>query len=164
MPRIENITKIDLEIRGVEVDGYISLSSRCRLLGWGSVPVYFVLTPTIFKSYSRDMAGGIVGVLFPGYFKWGLVCGVIALATVFMSSTVEHKTLSAVIIAVMLAITLVQAFVIEPRAAALKKEIPSFETTPKEDPLRIQFRKLHGVSAVSNLAVIVGGITLIVLL
>lgn len=124
----------------------------------------FVLTPTIFKSYSRDMAGGIVGVLFPGYFKWGLVCGVIALATVFMSSTVEHKTLSAVIIAVMLAITLVQAFVIEPRAAALKKEIPSFETTPKEDPLRIQFRKLHGVSAVSNLAVIVGGITLIVLL
>ena len=33
----------------------------------------FVLTPTIFKSYNRDIAGGIVGVLFPGYFKWGLV-------------------------------------------------------------------------------------------
>jgi len=122
----------------------------------------FVLTPAIFKSYNRDMAGGIVGVLFPGYFRWGLVCGGIALATLFMSSTVKHKAISIVIIAVMLAITSVQAFVIEPKAAALKKAIPSFETTPQEDPLRVQFRKLHGVSAVSNLVVIGGGIALIV--
>jgi uncharacterized membrane protein len=124
----------------------------------------FVLTPTIFKSFNRDVAGGIVGALFPGYFKWGLVCGVIALATIFMTSTVKHKTIAAVIIAVMLAITSVQAFVIEPKAAALKKEIPSFETTSKEDPLRVRFSKLHGVSAASNLAVIAGGIVLIVLL
>ena len=125
----------------------------------------FVLTPIIFKSYNRDMAGGIVGALFPGYFKWGLMCGVIALATIFMPSTiVKHKAVAAVIIAIMLAITSVQAFVIEPRAAALKKEIPSFETTSKDDPLRVRFRKLHGASAVSNLAVIVGGIVLIVLL
>jgi predicted lysophospholipase L1 biosynthesis ABC-type transport system permease subunit len=124
----------------------------------------FVLTPTIFKSFNRDVAGGIVGALFPGYFKWGLVCGVIALATIFMTSTVKHKTIAAVIIAVMLAITSVQAFVIEPKAAALKKEIPSFETTSKEDPLRVRFSKLHGVSAASNLAVIAGGIVLIILL
>ncbi|MGD8847570.1 MAG: DUF4149 domain-containing protein [Desulfobacteraceae bacterium] len=124
----------------------------------------FVLTPTIFKSFNRDMAGGIVGVLFPGYFKWGLVCGVIALATVFMSSTVKYKTIAAIIIAVMLAITSVQAFVIEPKAAALKDEIVSFETTSKDAPLRVQFRKLHGVSAVSNLVVICGGIALIFLL
>jgi uncharacterized membrane protein len=124
----------------------------------------FVLTPAIFKSYNRDMAGGIVGVLFPGYFKWGLVCGVIAFATIFMSSAVRHKTIAAVIIAVMIAITSVQAFVIEPKASALKKEIPSFETTSKDDPLRIRFRKLHGVSAVSNLVVIIGGVALILLL
>lgn len=124
----------------------------------------FVFTPTIFKAYNRDMASGIVGVLFPGYFKWGLVCGVIALAAIFMSSTLKHKTVAVTIISVMLAITLVQAFVIEPKAAGLKKAIPSFETTPKDDPLRVQFRKLHGVSAVSNLAVIGGGVVLIVLL
>jgi uncharacterized membrane protein len=124
----------------------------------------FVLTPTIFKSYNRDMAGGIVGVLFPGYFKWGLACGAIALAAIFMSSTVKHKAIAAVIISVMLAITSLQTFVIEPKAAALTKAIPSFETTPKDDPLRVQFRKLHGVSSVSNLVVIGGGIALIVLL
>jgi len=139
---------------------------RLAITCWvgGAFLFTFVLTPIIFKSYNRDMAGGIVGVLFPGYFKWSLVCGVIALATLFMSSSVKHQTIAAVIIAVMLAITSIQAFVIEPKAAALKKEIPSFETTSKDDPLRVQFRKLHGVSAVSNLAVIGGGIALIVLL
>lgn len=139
---------------------------RLAIACWvgGATLFTFVLTPTIFKSFNRDMAGGIVGALFPGYFKWGLVCGVVALATIFLSSTIKHKTIAAVIIAVMIAITSAQAFVIEPKAAALKKEIPSFETTPKDDPLRIEFRKLHGVSAVSNLVVIVGGIALVVLL
>ena len=139
---------------------------RLAIACWvgGAALFTFVLTPTIFKSYSRDIAGGIVGFLFPGYFKWGLVCGGIALATVFMTSTVKHKTICAIIIAVMLAITSVQAFVIEPKATALKNSIPSFETTQKDHPLRVQFKKLHGVSAASNLAVIAGGIALIVLL
>jgi len=124
----------------------------------------FVLTPAIFKSFSRDQAGRIVGVLFPGYFKWGLACGVIALVTIFFSSSVKYKTVAVVIIAVMLAITAVQTWVIEPKAAALKKAIPSFETTPKEDPLRVRFRKLHGISVMGNLVVIGGNIALIALL
>lgn len=124
----------------------------------------FVLAPILFKSYNRDMAGGIVGALFPAYFTWGLVCGVIALAGIFMSSAVKHKTIAVAVILVMLAITSVQAFVIEPKAAALKKSITSFETTPQDDPLRVQFRKLHGVSAAGNLVVIGGGIVLIALL
>jgi hypothetical protein len=138
------------------------LSIACWL--GGTSLFTFVLTPTIFKSFNRDMAGKIVGFLFPGYFKWGLACGVIALATIFLSSPIKHKTISAIIIAVMLAITSVHAFVIEPEAKALKNKIPSFETTPQNDPLRVQFRRLHGVSAASNLVVIGGGIVLIALL
>jgi hypothetical protein len=139
---------------------------RLAIACWvGGISLFtFVLTPAIFKSYSRDIAGGIVGVLFPGYFKWGLVCGAVALATILISSTIKYKTTAAVIIAVMLAITSAQVLVIEPKATALKKEIPSFETTPRDDPHRVQFRRLHGVSAVSNLIVIGGGIALIVLL
>ena len=84
----------------------------------------FVLTPIIFKAYSRDIAGGIVGVLFPGYFRWGLACGVVALICLLL--TKDRRTfISATIITVMLTITATQAFIIEPKAAALKKEIPS---------------------------------------
>jgi hypothetical protein len=137
---------------------------RLAISGWvgGATLFTFVLTPTIFKAFNRDLAGSIVGVLFPGYFKWGLACGVIALGSLFLTAT-KHRTTSGIIITIMLGLTLMQALVIEPKAAALKKEIPSFETTPADHPLRVQFRKLHGVSAVSNLAVIGGGIALLVL-
>ena len=63
----------------------------------------------------------------------------------------------------MLALTSIQAFVLEPRAAALKQSIPSFETTAKDDPLRVQFRTLHSLSMAANLAVIAGGVVLVIL-
>ncbi|MBT1071417.1 DUF4149 domain-containing protein [Pelotalea chapellei] len=120
------------------------------------------LTPTLFKSYSRDIAGGIVGVLFPGYFRWGMACGAVALVTLAISRG-RHSIASAIIISAMLLITAAQAFIIEPRAVEIKKEIPSFETTSKDHPARVQFRKLHAVSAVANLVVLGGGITLVIL-
>ena len=128
----------------------------------GSALFTFVLTPIIFQSYSRDMAGGIVGVLFPAYFRWGLACGAVALICLLL--TKGHRAIaSGAILTVMLAITATQAFIIEPKAAELKKEIPSFETTPPDHPLRVQFRKLHGVSAVANLAIIGAGTILVIL-
>lgn len=122
----------------------------------------FVLTPMIFKAYSRDIAGGIVGVLFPGYFRWGLACGAAALVCLLFTKG-RRTFISAAILTVMLTITATQAFIIEPKAAALKKEIPSFITTPPDHPLRVQFRKLHGISAVANLAVIGAGACLVIL-
>lgn len=129
----------------------------------GAALFTFILTPIIFRAYSRDVAGGIVGVLFPGYFRWGLACGAISLICLLLAKG-RHTVASAIIIIVMLAITGTQALVIEPRAAELKKAIPSFETTPPDNPLRVQFRKLHGISAAGNLAVIAGGLVLIILL
>ena len=128
----------------------------------GAALFTFVLTPMLFRSESRDTAGRIVGLFFPGYFRWGLACGLVALICRIVLSG-KGMTLSAAILAVMLTLSSFQAFYIEPRAAALKREIVSFETTPKEDPLRRQFAKLHGVSAVCNLSVIVGGVILVVL-
>jgi len=68
------------------------------------------------------------------------------------------------ILVIMLSLTSFQSFYIEPRAAAIKKEIPSFITTPKENPQRREFSRLHGISAICNLTVIVGGVVLVVLL
>jgi uncharacterized membrane protein len=127
----------------------------------GAALFTFLLTPALFKSYGRDMAGGIVGVLFPGYFRWGMVCGAVALICLFISRG-RSAVASAIIISAMLIITALQAFVIEPRAVELKKTIPSFETT-RDDPQRAEFRKLHGISAAGNLAVIGGGVALVAL-
>jgi hypothetical protein len=128
----------------------------------GAALFTFVLTPIIFKAYSRDMAGGIVGVLFPGYFRWGLVCGAVALICLLLTKG-RRSLVPGAVLGVMLAITIAQALIIEPKAAELKEKIPSFTTTPPDHPLRVQFRKLHGVSAVANLAVICGGAVLVIL-
>ena len=142
----------------------LTIIYRLAIAFWvGGVAIFtFVLTPIIFKAYDRDMAGQIVGALFPAYFRWGLFCG---LAGFFMLLVLRGRNFipSLVIIVVMLALTSFGAFYIEPRAAALKKEIPSFVTTPKDHPLRKEFSRLHGISAVSNLAVFGGGVALVIL-
>lgn len=144
---------------------YLSILYRLLIALWGGGAALFtfVLTPTLFRSFDRDQAGSIVAVLFPGYFKWGLICGVFALACLLFTRS-RHWAVSSLIIVAMLVVTSLQAFVIEPRAAAIKKEIPSFVTTPADHPLRQQFRKLHGASAAGNLGVIGGGIALLILL
>lgn len=128
----------------------------------GAALFTFVLTPMLFRSESRDTAARIVGLFFPGYFRWGVACGIVALICRLVTSG-GRLTPAAVILAVMLVLCSFQAFYVEPKAAALKREIVSFETTPKDHPLRREFSKLHGISAVCNLAVIAGGVTLVVL-
>ena len=132
----------------------------------GGVALFtFVLTPLIFRHENRDAAGRIVGYLFPGYFRWGLACGLLALVTLlFLGARLRHFRVIGALLVLMTLATAFQTWYIEPRAAALKRQIPSFETTPKDHPLRREFSRLHGVSAVCNLAVCAGGVALVVLL
>jgi hypothetical protein len=143
------------------------LAALCRLAlaFWvGGIALFtFVLTPTLFRTQPRDLAGKIVGVLFPGYFRWGLACGAVALICLLLQRG-RNFVPALVLLVLMLAATSFQALVIEPKAAALKEEIGSFETTPRDHPLRREFSRLHGISAACNLAVFAGGVVLIVLL
>ena len=143
----------------------VSVVYRLAVAFWvGGVAIFtFVLTPIIFKAYSRDTAGQIVGVLFPAYFRWGLACGAVALISQLVLRGKNLVPVCALLV-VMLAFSAFQSFYIEPRAAAIKKEIGSFETTPKDHPQRKEFSKLHAVSAVCNLAVFGGGVALIILM
>lgn len=60
---------------------YVEMLYQLAVSFWagGYALFTFVLTPMLFKAESRDSAGRIVGILFPGYFRWGLACGAIAL-------------------------------------------------------------------------------------
>lgn len=143
----------------------LAIIQRLAIALWvGGIGIFtFVVTPIIFKSFGRDLAGKLVGAVFPAYFRWGLVCGVVTLITLLVLRG-RNFTPALVIVMLMLSLTSFSAFYIEPHLAQLKKEIPSFETTPKDDPLRREFSRLHGISAVSNLSVFGGGVLLIILL
>ena len=135
-------------------------------LWFGGVALFtFVLTPLIFTNENRDAAGHIVGYLFPGYFRWGLGCGLVAFVAIFaLGHKLTRFRIALTLVTLMMIITAVQTWYIEPKAAALKREIPSFETTPKDHPLRREFSRLHGISAICNLSVFAGGMALVVLL
>ena len=143
---------------------YLDMLYRLAISLWagGNAIFTLMLTPILFKTESRDIAARIVGNLFPGYFRWGIACGLIALVCRLASRAVYLK-LPVFVLVVMLLVSSFQAFYLEPRAAELKKQIGSFEATSKEDPLRKEFSKLHGVSAVCNLSVLAGGVLLVVL-
>ena len=143
---------------------YLDALYRLAISLWagGNAIFTLMLTPILFKTESRDIAGRIVGNLFPGYFRWGLACGLIALVCRLAGRGFSVK-LPVIVLVLMLLVTTFQALYVEPRAAELKKQIGSFETTSKEDPLRKQFSKLHGVSAVCNLTVLAGGVLLVLL-
>jgi hypothetical protein len=143
---------------------YVDMLYRLAISLWagGNAIFSLLLTPILFKTEGRDIAARIVGNLFPAYFRWGLACGAIALICRLASRGFELK-LPVLVLVVMITVTLFQAFSVEPRAAELKRQIGSFQTTSKDDPLRKEFSKLHGVSAVCNLSVLAGGVLLVVL-
>ena len=143
----------------------VNVLYRLALTFWvGGVAIFtFVLTPILFRTQPRDLAAKIVGVLFPGYFRWGLACGAVALVCLLLQRG-RYFLPSLVLLVLMLTATAYQALVIEPKAAALKEQIGSFENTPRDHPLRQQFSRLHGVSAVCNLGTFAAGVALIVLL
>ncbi len=138
---------------------------RLALAFWvGGIAIFtFVLTPILFRTQPRDLAAKIVGVLFPGYFRWGLACGAVALVCLLLQRG-RHFLPSLALLLLMLTATAFQALVVEPKAAALKEKIGSFESTPRDHPLRQQFSRLHGISAVCNLGTFAGGVALIILL
>src|SRR5690349_14332646 len=92
----------------------------------GNAIFTLMLTPILFKTESRDTAARIVGNLFPGYFRWGLTCGVVALLIRFAGHGFAIK-LPVIVLTVMLVLTSFQAFYVEPHAVELKRQIGSFE-------------------------------------
>lgn len=131
-------------------------------MGRGRGPVHLRPHPILFKTQPRDLAAQIVGVLFPGYFWWGLATGAVALVCLLIVRG-RYFLPTLTLLVLMLGLTSYQAFFIEPQAAELKREIVSFEATSKDNPLRREFSRLHSISMVCNLVVLLSGIVLIVL-
>lgn len=55
-----------------------------------------------------------------------------------------------------------QVYGVAPRMERVKQSVASFETAPPGDPSRREFSRLHGISMVVNLAILLEGVALIV--
>jgi len=133
----------------------------------GGISIFtFIITPVIFRSFERDMAGKIVGRLFPGYFMYNLALSVIALIMILITRLFPARSgirLSLVLVACAIIINLFIVFKLHPEIIKLKQEIHSFEVQADDSPLRKEFRKLHAVSASLNLLLLADGVALLVI-
>jgi hypothetical protein len=132
----------------------------------GTAIFTFLVTPIIFGSFPRDMAGQLVGKLFPFYFPYLLIL-VAATLVVFWFGRGPDRSLASRLPLYLLAGALaVQAFVtfkLYPDIVEVKRAVTSFETDSPDAPARQEFRRLHGVSSVLNLLVLADGLALLFL-
>jgi len=133
----------------------------------GGIAIFtFVVTPAIFSSYGRDMAGEIVGKLFPGYFTYTLVLSALALIVFFLlNADRSQKTfrLSLALLAIALLANAYVSFKLHPDTVRVKQQVASFERESPDSAARKEFRRLHAMSAVINLLMFVDGVALLAL-
>jgi len=118
----------------------------------------FVVAPSVF-GVVPEVAGQVVGAIFPRYYALGAGAGVIALvaAAALRGATSATRSWSAIVamLVVMLVATLYAGRVIEPRARALR---PQLHTEPVDVAVRAEFDRIHRRAVQLNGAVLLLGI------
>jgi len=132
---------------------------------WVGAIVYlsFVIAPGVFGALAnRDQAGAVVGLVLGRLHILGLIAAAVyvgaALGLWLLHSTKELTTAAVAMVLVMAALTGISQRVVTRRMAALRTAMVSVDATPRDNPLRIEFDKLHRVSVQLEGAVLVIGI------
>lgn len=149
---------------------YLMLLSLVVWVG-GLIFFAFVLAPTVFHPGmlpSRQLAGNVVNRSL-GILHWmAISCGVIFAVTSMIDSRVvngvaEPFALRNLIVYAMLILTLVGMFGIASRMLVLRQQIGIIDDVPHDNPLRVEFDRLHHWSTRIESTVLVLGLGLLFL-
>jgi hypothetical protein len=127
----------------------------------GSIIYFIVITQGIFGVLqSRDQTGLMVAYSLGRLHYLGMVAAVLYLvAGLALAQSVRAFLQPAMIgVVLMLALTFVTQTRVMPRLAELRTEMVSVDSTPKDNPLRIEFDRLHQTSVRIEMAVLLVGI------
>ena len=121
----------------------------------------FVVAPGAFGVLqSRDQAGLMVGYSLARLHYMGVIAAVLYLLAGLVLAPAVKTILQPAMIGVilMLALTLVSQTRVTPRLAELRTEMVSVDATPKDNPLRVEFDRLHQTSVRIEVTVLLIGI------
>ena len=121
----------------------------------------FVVAPGAFGVLqSRDQAGLMVGYSLARLHYLGVIAAVLYLLVGLLLAPSLKTFLQPAMIGVvlMLALTLVSQAWVTPRLVELRTEMVSVDATPKDNPLRVEFDRLHQTSVRIEVAVLLIGI------
>ncbi|MBI5642698.1 MAG: DUF4149 domain-containing protein [Deltaproteobacteria bacterium] len=135
------------------------------LVVWMGMLIFFTffVAPSIFKVLPRELAGDLVGDIFPKYWMIGYIAGILTLASLIGMSIIEKAfpAIRIAILALMTAITFYSGLVLFERARAVMVEVKASSDPVKKEELRKNFKKIHIESAVLNMAVMISGLAVV---
>jgi Domain of unknown function (DUF4149) len=127
--------------------------------------VTLVVAPAAFRlSPTPDVAGEIVGHTLTRLHLIGIGAGaafLIAAALLGWGDSRGVARSATILVALMIVLTAASQFGVTPRMDALRRQMVaahgSISATPREDPARVSFGKLHGISASLELVTLLAG-------
>jgi hypothetical protein len=127
----------------------------------------FVVAPGAFSILaSRDQAGAMVGFALGRMHIAGIVCGlVLLLARLVRTRTFASLAAPAALcVVVMMGLTAISQYAISPRMASLRTQMGSIQATAADNPLRVEFDRLHQRSVMLESGVLLAGFAAMYLL
>jgi uncharacterized membrane protein len=121
----------------------------------------FVVAPGAFATLKdTDQAGAMVGYSLSRLHFLGLVAGILYLVLGFFLVRGMKDLLQPAILGVllMLVLTAISQGYVTSRMHDLRVKMVSVQATPKDDPARVEFDRLHGMSVKLEVAVLLIGI------
>ena len=146
----------------IEILGFIHLLS---IVVWLGMLIFFTFlaAPSIFKTLPKETAGTVVGSIFPKYWITGYIASVLATATLIAISWAQMAWPGwrLPILIAMTVISFYSGLRVGKKARAIKALIK--EGSDDKEALRHDFKKVHAVSAILNITVIILGLILVFL-
>lgn len=127
----------------------------------------FVVAPGAFTLLgNRDAAGMLVGFSLARLHFAGIFLGLIFLLARLARTRdfASFTTAAALAVVLMVVLTAVSQFTVSNRMENLKRQMVSVQNTPENNPMRVEFNRLHHVSVAYETAVLVLGFAGMILL
>ncbi len=127
----------------------------------------FVVAPGAFSLLgSRDQAGAMVGFALGRMHFIGVVCGIVILVARLLRARTFASLVApaALCVVLMIALTVVSQHAVSPKMAALRTQMGSVQATAADNPLRVEFDRLHQRSVMLESGVLLAGFAAMYLL
>ncbi len=139
---------------------YLEILSLGTWVG-GIIYLSFIVAPGVFATLpARDQAGAVVGLVLGRLHVLGYVAGAIFLLAWLIQahSLAGLAKPAALVVVLMLLLTIVSQRAVSPRMARLRAKMVSVDRTPLDNPLRVEFDRLHRISVRLEGAVLLLGL------
>jgi len=146
---------------------FISYLHILSLVAWvGSLLFIFLETRSFFANLDKELAGKVVGLVFPLYHYVAYISALVAILSSLYFGLKENRLeqIKMGILSFMLLITLISGLIISPKARTLKERQKTVSAPSELSDLKKRFGRIHGISVILNSLVFLSGLSALYIL